>query len=529
MRKIVVAWLVILVLSALLYEYISLDDLERLRAAFLTMPPAGRLLAAALGTSVLLFMACAALQISRTRRQDRKLEELKERFDGLRLALTIGAEQQRDVEAAAHVIADTDPEAAILSLHKRITETECQMAAQKSGNHAPDLQERVKDIQSRQSALREDIGKLIDRRRASTPLFSDLNKRQEQVERALSELESLDGRKSLKDQIIELQGDNANARQRTEAAKDALVTLNGLKDELDVYKDALTPLRDKDRGIAAVIDVVRESQTDLNRALDRLESADGERLSSRVESLLGNKREVERRMAAIVEHLAAIREMQQDIVILDRKRRHVTQLLTEAQRDDAGCSIADRLTELTAFTTEAHGRIAALQERLCQLKELETALTGSQAELEPLIGDQHGIKSLLTSTGALRNELTRSLDELETSGGQGNLSVLVAELIEWKRAAELRIEAVNAVFKQLGAIETDIDALFTSAAGRLRAYLPIDVDSDGDGHSEAASADGAARWEGTAQETRSAETRHRISWTHIFRANGPRGSSLHLR
>jgi chromosome segregation ATPase len=526
-RKIVIAWLVILVLLALLYKYTTVHDLEQLQASFLAMPPAARLFAVLFGVSAALFIAYAALQISKARRQDRKLEELKERFSGLRLALTMRAEQQRDVELAAQVIADTDPEAAIMSLHKRITETERQIAAQKSDTDVPDLQERVKDIQSRQSTLREEIGNLIERRRASTPLLSDLNKRQEQIERALEELESLDGRKSLKKQLIELQGDNANARQRTDAAKDALGTLNGLKDELEAYQNALMPLRDKDSGIAAVIDSVRGTQTDLNRALDKLETADGERLSIRVESLLGDKREVERRMAAIAEQLATIREIQQDIVILDRKRRHVTQLLAEAQVDEAGCSIADRLTELTAFAAEAYGRTAVLQDRLCQLKELETALTGSQAELEPLISDHGGIKSLLTAANTSRNELTRLLDELESSGGHANLSTLVAELIEWKQAAELRIEAVNSVFKQLGAIETDIDALFTSAAGRLSAYLPIDA--GGDGHSGATSADSSARWERTSQESGPAETRHKISWTHIFRANGPRGSSLHLR
>lgn len=527
MRKIAIAWLAILVLLAFLYKYTTAHDLEQLAASFLAMPPAGRLFAVLFGISAVLFIAYAALQIRRARRQDRKLEELKERFNGLRLALTMRAEQQRDVELAAKVIADTDPEAAIMSLHKRITETECQIAVQKSDADVSDLQERVKDIQSRQSTLREDIGNLIERRRASTPLFSDLNKRQEQIERALHELESLDGRKSLKEQLIALQDDNANARQRTDAAKEALGTLNGLKDELDVYQSALVPLRDKDRGIAAVIDSVRGSQTDLNRALDKLEAADGERLSISVESLLGDKRDVERRMAAIAEQLATIREIEQDIVILDRKRRHVTQLLAEAQVDEAGCSIADRLTELTAFATEAYGRTSVLQDRLRQLKELETALTGSQAELESLMGDHGGIKSLVTSTSTLRNELTSLLDELESSGGHANLSMLVADLIEWKRAAELRIEAVNSVFKQLGAIETDIDALFTSAAGRLSAYLPID--GDGNGHSGAPPADGSARWERPAQETGAAETRHKISWTHIFRTNGSRGSSLHLR
>lgn len=518
MRKIVIAWLVMFALFAFLYDYTPFDNIEELQASIWATPPAGLLLTMLFSVSTVFLIALTAFQSVRVRRQDRELEQLKERFNGLRLALTMSAEQQREIEMAAQVIAETDPEAAIMSLRKRIAETECQTAVQKSDNDAADLQERIKDIQNRQTALREEIGMLVERRRASAPLFSDLSTRQEQVEHALSELENLDGRKSLKEQLIELLADNANARRRTDAAKDALATLNGLKEELDVYKSALMPLRDKDKGIAAVIDFVHGSQIDLNRALDKLESADGGRLAICVESLLGDKRNVERRMAAIAEQLATIRDIQQDIVILDRKRRQVAQLLTEAQVDEAGCSIADRLTELTAFTTDAHQRISALQDLLCQLKGLETALARSQAELEPLIGDHRGIKSLLTETSTLRSELTRLLDGLESSGGQANLSVLVAELIEWKRAAELRIEGVNSAFKQLAAVETDIGALFTSAAGSLSPYLPADV--GGDGISGASSAENSVRWEKVSQETGSAETRHKLSWMHLFRANG---------
>lgn len=531
MRKITIAWLMILALISALfafsYDYITSYDIEQLQASFLAMPLGDRLLVVLFGVSSALFVSLAALQTSRVRRLHRELKELKERFNGLRLALTMSAEQQREAEVAARVVAGTDPEVAIISLRKRIADTECQMAVQKSDNDAPDLQERVKDIQSRQNNLREEIGKLIERRQASAPLLSDLNDRQEQVERDLSKLERLDGRKSLKEQLIELLDDDANVKRRTDAAKDALVTLNGLKNDLDVYNNALMPLRDRDTGIAAIIDLVRASQTDLNRALDKLETADGERLAICVEKLLGDKRDVERRMAAIAEQLATMREVQQDVVILDRKRTCVTQLLAEAQVDEAGCDIADRLTELTAFTTDAHRRISVLEYLVHQIKELEAALSSSQAELEPLIRNHSGIRSLLHATSALRNELTSSLDQLESSGEQTSLSARVEELIKWKRAAELRIEALNGDFKQLAAIETDIDALFTSVAGSLSAYAPIDGSADG--HSGASSADSPPRWEGTSQETGLTETRRKISWMHIFRANGLPGGATAIK
>jgi hypothetical protein len=517
-RKTIVAWLTVLVFLALLYGYTAAYHPEQLLTLSAFMPRGARLSATLLGLSVLLLISLTSLQTVRIRAYRTEVKQLNKRSHGLRLALTMSGERQREAEAAAHVMAGTDPEAALLSLYDRIAATERHVAAQKSHDDLPDLQARVQDIQSRQSALRAEIGKLIEGRRASTPVLRELSERQDRVEQALKELETLDGGKSLKERLAELMDDNANARKRTDAAKEALATLNRLRDELALHSNDLLALADRDTGIAAIIDLVGASQADLNRSLDKLELRDGEGLSVCVEKLLGDKRDVERRTAAITEQLATLREVQNDIIILDRKRTQLTGRLAEAEVDDAGQPISDRLTELTAFATEAQLRICVLQDLLRRLKELETVLSGSEAALQPLKNGHGGIGSLLSVTGALRNELTRSLDELESPGAQTSLSIRVEELIAWQRMAEARIAALNSVFKQLGAVETEIDALFTSVMGSLSAHAPIDA--GGDRHCEALSADGSSRLETKPHETALNEIRPKISWTHIFHANG---------
>lgn len=517
-RKTIVAWLTVFVLLALLYQYTAAYHPEQLQTLSVFIPRGARLSATLLGLSILLLISLTSLQTVRIRAHRIQFKQLNDQLHGLRLALTMSGEQQRDAEAAAQVIAGTDPEAALLSLHSRVSATERQVAAQQSHDDLPDLQARVNDIQSRQSALRAEIGKLIEGRRASTPVLSELSERQEQVEQALKELETLDGGKSLKERLAELLDDNANARKRTDAAKAALAALSRLKDELALHSNDLLALADRDTGIAAIIDLIGASQADLNRSLDKLELRGDERLSVCVEKLLGDKRDVERRTAAITEQLAALRELQNDIIILDRKRTQLTGRLAEAEVDDAGQPLSDRLTELTAFATEAQLRICVLQDLLRRLKELEAVLSGSEAALQPLKNGRGGIGSLLSATSALRNELTRSLDELESPGAQTSLSVRVEELIAWQRTAESRIAALNSVFEQLGAVETEIDALFTSVMGSLSAHAP--VDAGGDGHSEALSADGSARLETKPPETGLTEMRHKISWTHLFHANG---------
>jgi hypothetical protein len=509
-----IAWLLMLFLLGYFYQSIFGSDIGsdigQLRTSFLEMPTANRVLVVLFVLSTAWLIASAALQARKVREREGELKQLRERLNGLRLAVTMSAEQQRDAERATQIILQTDPEAMLMALQNRIVETDRKVASQGGYNSGMDLQERVKAIQSHQDSLREEIGKLVEARLANAPLFSELKWRQDQVERDLAELESVGGGTSLIDKVTELKNANSNVKERTEAAKDALATLSRLKGDLDDYKRNLLSLQDENSGLAAIVDLTRSSQRELDRALDELELGEDEGgLSRRVERLLGDKCEAEQRVASITEKLGTIREARQEIVILDRKRRHIEQSLAEAEVDEGGCSVATRLNELTGFTVEAQRRIVVLQDMLRQLNEQEIALTNSHADLEPLIREDGGIKSHVAAASNLHGALTRSLDELEADG-PATLSARVEGLSQDKRVVETRIAALTEGFGKVAAIETDINTLLMSVMGSLSAHAPIN--GGGGGNSRVSSGEGTAQQDGVTHGIGLAKGHPKTEW-----------------
>jgi hypothetical protein len=526
MRKWIIVWPVILFLSLFLfvvvyqrafdYDAAQLSPLSNLYTLLLGLPLVEQLLAIFFGLSIVWLTVWVILQADKASKRDKELKQLHDQLAGLRLTVTMSAEQQKKAELATEAISKVDPEAMVMSLQKRVAATERQVKLQKDHTDPEDLPHRIKDIQDRQSRMGEEIGKLVEKRRASVPLFRDLSQRQQQVEAALAELESIDGGKSLADQLAELVKTNANAAARTEAVKDAFVTLNRLQSELNDYTNALAPLRDEAGGIAAITNMTRAAQTELNRALDQIELGEDERLSLRAERLLRDKLEVERRMGAIAELVATVKEVRQDVVGLDRKRRTIEQSLAAAEVDDLGRPVAEHLREFTDYAIKAQRRLHALQDMQRQLKELETAVTNSQAALEPLARDGSGIKSVLVSTSALRDELAKSLDALE-GDGETSLSGRVGELLRSKREAELRIEALKAAFASLASIQTDIGSLLTSVMDSLGTHAPSHLDRN---DPAAPSAAGAPENASVTEEPVRDEGRRKTTWARIFGANG---------
>ena len=104
---------------------------------------------------------------------------------------------QEHFDAAVQHLVDSDPEEAISSLQKKLTETEQRAVLQQSRNEAVDLQDRIGDIRRRQKALRETVGVKAEQRRVMEPVFGELRDRQRQLERSLTELEVDDNKNSV--------------------------------------------------------------------------------------------------------------------------------------------------------------------------------------------------------------------------------------------------------------------------------------------------------------------------------------------
>jgi hypothetical protein len=89
-------------------------------------------------------------------------------------------------------LASNDPEEAITSIQKTLTDTEQRVAMQRSRYESIDLHDRLGEIRRCQQALRKIVGVVSEKRRAVEPVFGELKDRLRQLDRWLSDLETDD-------------------------------------------------------------------------------------------------------------------------------------------------------------------------------------------------------------------------------------------------------------------------------------------------------------------------------------------------
>jgi hypothetical protein len=472
MRNFMIMWLVLVAAVAVFAQQPFGYDLARLPAMFSALPSTGQLTSVLIGVLIFCLIGSAIWQADRLDRQGREIKQLRVRLDGVRLTTKIAEEQQRDLEFGVQALVSSDPEEAIISLHKHVADAERQTALQRGRTEAVDLQERVDDIQRRQKALRERIGEELEKRRTSEPVFGQLRERQRQIEGLLAEIETDDGGTSLADRVKKFDDYNLNANSRLNAAQAAFVTLNRLKDAASQCKDGLVPLQDSNNGIRAIAEQAQILQDELNRRLDQLETVGEERLTTRVELLLKSKRETEQRMTGLSECLTKIQTIRQDFITLKEKQVHVEHSLVEAETDDKGRGLAERLSDFNEFMTQAHARLADLENTVLKLNGIKADLAGCQTDLDQLRNPDAGILSIIGTTQSHSDHLLRCLDELEL-GGEVALAARVEGLLQNKRGSELRIEALKAAFSELEIVRTDIGSLFSGLMTTLSAHADL--------------------------------------------------------
>jgi len=476
MRNFAIAWLVFGVAVAVFAQQPFGYDLARLPAWFSKLPPVSELAICLLVFLVFCLIGSAIWLADRLDRQGRAIKQLRSRLDGVRLTTKVAEEQQRDVELGAQVLVSTDPEEAIISLHKRLTDAEHQTALQRGRTEAVDLQERADEIQRRQKMLRTQLGEELEKRRANEPVFGHLRERQRQIDGLLAEIETDDGGMSLAERLNKLTDYTQNAHARLNAAQDAFITLNRLKDEAGQFKGDLAPLKDANNGVRAVIGQTQALQQELNERLDWLEADGDERLTRRIEVLLKSKQQTEQRMAGLSACLTTIQTIRKDFITLTEKQAQVERLLVEAEMDDEGRSLAERLNALNDVITQAQARLANLQNMLLRLNGMKDDLINCQANLVPLQKPDGGLKFVLGELHLLRDQLTKSLEELE-SEGEMPLAARVEALLQNKRGSELRIEALKAAFSDLEGMRTDIGSLFVGLMATLSAHADLRPES----------------------------------------------------
>jgi len=391
---------------------------------------------------------------------------LRERLRGLRQGTLALHESQNQLDATVQHLADNDPEAAIASLQKALTDTEQRGALQQGQSVSVDMQDRLDEIRRRQQVLREMVGGVAEKRRVIEPVFGELKDRQRHLERWLADLETDDDKNNLAGRLKELEQNVSSIHARRSSLQESLAKLNRFKEELDKTQAELVPLSAPDAGIYALIAELQMRRDQLTVGLDKLESSGDEKLGPRVEALSRDKLEVQQRFARLDDCFNILEAIRLDFEELGQRQAHLERALAEAETDRDGKSLIDRQNALNEFVIQSRLRLGKLQDSLSTLKQFKEELAKSQAELVPLRAPVFGIEALIDEVNTSRDILTRTLDEIECSGDAG-LGSRVDALSRHKLEIDEKMARVFENFQKLDSMRKNIGEIFTSIRGTL--------------------------------------------------------------
>jgi DNA repair exonuclease SbcCD ATPase subunit len=459
----IVAWIV-LVSAAAFFAGATLNlDPAQISIHFAALPAPQRFALGAILFTTLSLIGSSVWQAYGLGRQNKLL---RDRLRGFRRGTLVAHGSQSELETAVQHLVDSDPEEAITSLQKTLTDTEQRAALQQSRSESVDMRDRLDDIRRRQQALRETVGVVAEKRRVIEPVFGELRDRQRQLERSLTELEIDDNKSNLADRLKELDHNVSLILARQSLLQESLTTLNRFKEELRKSQAELVPLRAPETGINALIAELRLARDQLIITLDELESGGDEKLSSRVEALAQNKREIEQRVTRLDDCFNILDTIRLDFEELRERQAHLERSLAEVETDSSGKRLIDRQNALNEFVIQSRLRLTKLQDSSATLSQFKEALAKSQAELVTLQAPVFGIEALIGEVNTCRDILSKTLGEIEFKGDE-KLSSRVETLARNKLEIDERIAQVFGNFQKLDAMRKDIGEIFTSIRSTL--------------------------------------------------------------
>ncbi len=258
--------------------------------------------------------------------------------------------------------------------------------------------------------------------------------------------------KSLRDRL------NAATAQALQTSLDATVQRVVATDPEETIMSLEKQLRDTEQRV--LVQRSRNAAADIHDRLEQIRLRQ-QALRDMVGSVAAERRDVE----PVFTELA------------DRQRQ-LDRSLAELELTDSKKNIADRMKELDGDVSKIRARLNALQESFTTLNRFKDELGKSRTELEPLRAPEAGINTLIAELRSSRDQLAKTLDELETSGEEP-LSSRVEALSASKLELERRVARVDDCANILDAIRLDFEELKTRQASLGRSLAETETDPSG--------------------------------------------------
>jgi hypothetical protein len=458
-----VAWVVLLAAIAFLAPQAFGYDITHLPAAFAGLPMPQRIAVSAILAVGLALIGASAWRLSR---QDRRLDTLRDRLKKTREDVVVAHALQNHLDTTVQHLIESDPREAVSALHDKLGETEQRALLQQGHNQSTDMHDQLAEIRHRQQGLREMVGKVADQRRAVEPVFTEIRDRQNQLERALLDLETDDRKNNLADRLKDIARDVSTLLGRVNAVQGTFTTLNQYKEDLAKSHAELVPLRSSDVGINALISELGLSHDRLAKSVDEIETGGEAPLSARVETLSNNKIEIEQRLARIDDSANILKGIRLDFEELGQRQAQLERSLAGVETDPEGKTLVDRQNALNDFVLQSRKRLGALQETLATLNAFKAELSKSQADLVPLEAPVFGIEAMIADVGSTRDLLAKTIGEIEANGDV-TLNSRVDALTKSKREVEDRLSRIFENFNTLDALRKDIGGIFSTIRNSL--------------------------------------------------------------
>ena len=460
MAKFVAGCVVLFVLAAGFIVLSQAQDLAALLEAFRAEPLLQKLAWVVIALTVLALIPSALWLCDALLGQRRAVAALELRLGGVQQTTRDLVKSQVDVDAAVHHLARTDPEAAIGAIGERLVEAERNTQIQERRNAIGDLQSRVDELHAAQQGLTKRLGPVLETRRSIERLFADLDSREVDIDRLLTEIAGGDDATAIELHFKNLMDFVRRGHERCDEMEQAAKTIASLKEDYIELRARLVPHGRAKDGIRRQLKDLGEGRDRLAAEIDAVRQTPEGNLAARVQAFADDRKRLDDGVADIELQFSRLTALRRDVEGISANFDRALGLLAASADGGNGAGDAEaRIAELSQFVKVTQARIDEIEDKMAAFGQFKVRFGDLQARLAPLEAEDGGVAGLIAQVGDIRDRLVARIKRIEADE-HGDLAERVNTFIEAKQELEKRVSTVTEQFSKLATIRSDIAGLF---------------------------------------------------------------------
>jgi chromosome segregation ATPase len=401
-------------------------------------------------------------------RQRQAAQALELRLDGVRQGVKALVKSQAEAEGTVHHLARTDPEDAMSAMQRRLTEAEKFAQIQKDRNDIRDLDSRVEEIRTQQQALQKRLGPVLEKRRSIEQLFTELDSRQNDIERTLAGVAGGGDAVALDVDLKKMMEFVRQSHERCDEIERASKVIAGLREDYIELQARLKPFAAAEDGVARRVKDLSATRDQLAEEIGSLEQMPQGTLAARVQSFAEDKKLLDDRLSQLNAQFSKLATLRKDIEGLFANFDRALDVLGTSSDAGGEADLDARVEELATFIEATQAHLDEIERRAVAFAQLKTKLGELQSRLSPLEAAEGGVVSLIGELREVRDRLFAKIRQIEEDD-DGGLAERVKKFNETKRELEERVSSLTEQFSKLATIRKDIAGLFDKLSGAVNA------------------------------------------------------------